>query len=189
MQHAEKRNLINGYYLLEEDLKEIFSFIEPAQENFLTYSHRLYSLFIRACTEFEAGCKAILIEKAIEIPDNSNINFYFKIHDYYKSINNYLVRLHMSHEIDLTPLIDWKETKGPIWYSEYNDVKHARVTEFNKANLKNVLDAVAAVYILLYARFGISALCQYQETEMTHGGKEEGFWKEDSLFKIKPPKE
>src|SRR5687767_14323199 len=101
MQQAEKRNLINGYYLIEEDLKEILSFIEPARENFPTYSHRLYSLFIRACTEFEAGCKAILIENNIRIPDNANINFYFKIHDYYKSINSYLVSLHVSHEINL----------------------------------------------------------------------------------------
>lgn len=27
----EKRNLINGYYLLEQDLKEILSFIEPVK--------------------------------------------------------------------------------------------------------------------------------------------------------------
>ena len=34
MQQAEKRNFINGYYLLEQDLKEIFTFIEPVPENF-----------------------------------------------------------------------------------------------------------------------------------------------------------
>lgn len=186
-QQAEKRNLINGYYLLEQDLKEIFSFVEPVPENFSTYSHRLYSLFIRACTEFEANCKATLIGNGIQIPDTSNINFYFKIHDQYKSINDYTVRLHVSHEIDLMPLIDWKENKGPIWYSEYNDVKHARVMEFNKAKLKNVLDAVSAVYILLYARYGNSALCQYQETQMTHDDDDGFIWAEGSLLKIKKP--
>lgn len=94
--------------------------------------------------------------------------------------------MHVSHEINLTPLIDWKETKRPIWYSEYNHVKHARVAEFNKAKLKNVLDAVAAVYILLYARYGISALCQYQETQMTHDDGDGFIWAEGSLLKIKP---
>lgn len=183
----EKRNLINGYYLLEQDLKEILSFVEPVPENFSTYSHRLYSLFIRACTEFEANCKAILIEKGVN-PKKPDIGFYFKIHDYerYKSINDYIVRLHVSHEIDLTPLSKWQNNKGPIWYGEYNHVKHDRVLEFNKANLKNVLDAVAGVYILLYARCGISALSQYQETKMTHDDGDGFIWAEGSLLKIKP---
>jgi len=100
----EKRNLINGYYLLEQDLKEILSFIEPTQNNFNTYSHRLYSLFIRACIEFEASCKMILIENKHEFEKiNPNIHTYYKVHNFsnYNSINSCLVRLHMSEEIDL----------------------------------------------------------------------------------------
>ena len=135
----EKRNLINGYYLLEQDLKEILTFVEPVPNNYSTYSHRLYSLFIKACTEFEANCKAILVENNFIIPDYPNINTYYKIHDYdqYKLINDNHIKLQVSHEIDLIPLNSWEEKKGPIWYGEYNDVKHARVTEFNKARLEN----------------------------------------------------
>lgn len=188
MQQSEKRNLINGYYLLEQDLKEIFSYIEPTPENFSAYSHRLYSLFIRACTEFEANCKAILIENNSSIPDKPGIRTYYKIHDYdqYKLINDYHIKLHVSHEIDLKPLTSWEENKEPAWYGEYNDVKHARITEFKKAKFENVLNAIAAIYILLYARFNISALCQYQETQMTHDDGDGFIWAEGSLLKIKP---
>lgn len=181
-----KRNLINGYYLLEQDLKEILLFVEPDEEvNYNTYSHRLYALFIRACTEFEANCKDILKEERQEIFQNMNINSYYKIHDFYESINNFQIKLHLSKEIDLKPLFDWEEQRGPIWYQQFNDVKHARVTEFKKATFKNVLYSVASVYILLYARFGNSVMCQYQENDQWYSD-DEFVWKENSLFKIKP---
>lgn len=186
----EKRNLINGYYLLEQDLKEIFSFIEPVPSNYSTYSHRLYALFVRACMEFEANCKMILVDKGFKLSENPNINIYYKIHSYdeYKLINDYIVRLQMSEEIDLTPLKQWEEARGPSWYREHHAVKHSRLENFDKANLKNVLDATASVYVLLYSRYGKSALNRYQETAMIH--HHEGFiWKEDSLFKIKKPKD
>jgi hypothetical protein len=186
----EKRNLINGYYLLEHDLKKILSFIEPTQDNFKTYSHQLYALFIRACMEFEAGCKMILIENKykFEKKKNPTIHIYYEIHNFsnYKSINTYLVRLHMSEDIDLKPLESWKEDKGPDWYQAYNDVKHSRVLNFSKANLLNVLNAVAAVFILLYARYDIAALNQHQENSSWETDDDGFTYKENSLFKIKP---
>ncbi len=119
---VEKRNFINGYYLLEQDLKEIFLFVEPTKDNYRTYSHRLYELFVRACTEFEANCKAILVENGITLPAYPNISNYFAIQKYdpYNSINNYRVKLQLSQEIDLSPLEAWGVDKAPIWYKEYN---------------------------------------------------------------------
>lgn len=190
MNEMEKRNLINGYYLLEHDLKEILSFIEPTQDNFKTYSHQLYALFIRACMEFEASCKMILIDNKYDFKKDKNPNIltYYKIHNFsnYKSINTYLVRLHMSEEIDLKPLESWKEDKGPDWYQAYNDAKHSRVLNFSKANLLNVLNAVSAVLILLYARYDIAALNQHQENNSWETDDDGFVYKESSLFKIKP---
>ena len=175
--------------MLEHDLKEILYFIEPTQDNFKTYSHQLYALFIRACMEFEASCRMILIENKyqFEKDKNPNILTYYKIHDFsnYKSINSYLVRLHMSEEIDLKPLESWKEDKGPNWYQAYNDAKHSRVLNFSKANLLNVLNAVAAVFILLYARYDIAALNQFQENNGWETDDNGFVYKENSLFKIR----
>ena len=39
--------------------------------------------------------------------------------------------------------------KIPDWWNGYNKVKHNMDTEFNKANLKNVLNALAALFILV----------------------------------------
>lgn len=183
----EKRNLINGYYLLEHDLKEILSFIEPTQDNFSAYSQRLYALYMRACMEFEASCKMILIEQGYQLPEKPYINIYFDIHEYeqYKFINDYIVKLQVSEEIILTPLKGWKKEGSIDWYKAHHEVKHSRVQGFSKANLINVLNAVAAVYILLYARYGTAALNQHQETR--DWVEDEGFiYKESSLFRIKP---
>ncbi len=179
--------------MLEHDLKEALTFIEPTQRNFSTYSHRIYSLFIRACTEFEASCKMILIENNYEFKKDAKINIctYYDIHSFskYKFINTYLVRLHMSDEIDLKPLAQWKKDEGPSWYKEYNAVKHSRILNFPKANLENLLNAIAGVFILLYARYGNDALNQYQETSSWQTDGEVFLYKENSLFKIKPVSE
>ena len=189
----EKRNLINGYYLLEHDLKEILTFIEPTQDNLKTYSHRLYALYTRGCMEFEASNKMILIENKYKFDQKipPNIHTYYNIHDYqkYKLINEYCVRLHMSEEIELKPLSAWENDKSPAWYQEYNQAKHSRILEFSKANLNNVLNAVAAVFILLYARYDIAALNQYQENESWTEDDDGFIYKDTSLFKIKPLKQ
>ena len=93
--------------------------------------------------------------------------------------------MQVSQELDLRPLSSWEKNNSPVWYREYNDVKHSRGSKFNKASLENVLNSTAAVFILLYARYGISALCQYQETQMTHEDEEGFIWREDSLFRLK----
>ena len=38
--------------------------------------------------------------------------------------------------------------KSPDWWSPYNRVKHERIDNFRNANLKNVANALAGLYIL-----------------------------------------
>jgi len=75
---------------------------------------------------------------------------------------------------------------GVASYTEnFTDSKHSRVLNFSKANLLNVLNAVAAVFIVLYARYGIAALNQHQENSSWETDKDDFVYKETSLFKIK----
>lgn len=183
----EKRNLVNGYYLLEQDLKEILAFVEPTKANFETYSHRLYGLYVRACMEFEASCKLILMNHDYEMPKRPGLNTYYDIHNYeeFKQVNDCIIKIQMSEEITLIPLQSWDKKAGVNWYNEYHKVKHSRVTDFSKASLINVLNAVAAVYVLLYARYGISALTQHQENSSWETDDDGFVYKDSSLFKVK----
>ncbi len=40
------------------------------------------------------------------------------------------------------------------WYNAYNAVKHDRETEFAKATLGNLIEAMGAVFVLVMAQFG-----------------------------------
>lgn len=41
-------------------IKKHETYIEPSDDNKDTYSHRIYELYLRTCTEFEANAKFIL---------------------------------------------------------------------------------------------------------------------------------
>lgn len=38
-------------------------------------------------------------------------------------------------------------TKSPLWWTAYNKVKHHRHTDFERATLKNFLNAVAGLFV------------------------------------------
>jgi len=48
------------------------------------------------------------------------------------------------------PFEEWSTAQPPLkWYSDYNDVKHNRNTEFNRASLENLLLATSGLFCLL----------------------------------------
>lgn len=54
-------------------------------------------------------------------------------------------------DVELQPFSNWKQApdyKSPDWWTPYNNVKHKRVHNYKKANLKNVVNALAGLYIL-----------------------------------------
>ncbi|PZQ98337.1 MAG: hypothetical protein DI539_29490 [Flavobacterium psychrophilum] len=56
-----------------------------------------------------------------------------------------------------SPFRDWdviKPTVSLVWYDAYNAVKHNRGVNRHKASLKTVIDAVAAIHVLLEAQYG-----------------------------------
>ena len=49
--------------------------------------------------------------------------------------------------LTLTPWKSWKANNPPDWWTACNKIKHHRDTEYHRANLKNTLDSVAAMFI------------------------------------------
>lgn len=53
--------------------------------------------------------------------------------------------------IELQPFQNWSPSPtytAPDWWRPYNGVKHERLTNFRNANLKNVANALAGLYVL-----------------------------------------
>ena len=47
----------------------------------------------------------------------------------------------------------WSAQHSPKWWTACNDVKHHRDSQFAAANLKNALDAVAGLFVMLLYAF------------------------------------
>lgn len=66
----------------------------------------------------------------------------------WKTLSEQKVRM---NTIELQPFKNWKPSplySAPDWWTPYNRVKHERLENFKEANLKNVMNALAGLYIL-----------------------------------------
>ncbi|MEH1907413.1 hypothetical protein [Nostoc sp.] len=182
----DRISLIRAYSILEKDLVKILEYIEPNDDNLNTYSHRLYEILLRACTEFETNCKGILEANSYKKPGNWNISDYEKIN---KSsyLSEYEIQMSIwrgSHKI-LKPFEDWKTGKSLSWYQQYNSVKHDRNNNFKSANLKNVILAVSGVLTVLFSQFYILAFRSHPVSSIDID--DTWYLHENSIFAIKPP--
>jgi len=158
-----------AYLLIENDLKEIFTFVEP-KDNSSVYSHKIYSLFLRVCTEFENISKQILNFNSIA-PEGRE----YKMKDYFKmekdfGLSNYCV-YNKALGVEFSPFYCFygkdsysevmNEFGNGFWYQAYNEVKHNRSENFNLANLNNTLSAVGGLAVLLFLQYGKAAFYPY----------------------------
>lgn len=189
--YAENRvSLCRSTNLIIKDLKVLFEYIEPCEENLKTFSHRTYELLLRAATEFETNCKAILSANGYQkLNGRLNITDYYKIENSSK-LSEYSVKLYGWRNSDkiLTPFI-WKLSNNNHtldWYQHYNAVKHDRFKNFSKASLINVINAVAGLVITLYSQFSIHAFSSYAPG--TFFTIDDGYSTvKNSIFAIKEP--
>lgn len=153
----------NAFILLTKDLRDLYQYIEPDDQNNDTYSHRLQQLLVRASIEVEANLKAILIANKYE-SGRSNYDGSMKLDMKDYQLVNGSHRL-SSYEVGIAdwqgegivrqPFKVWSsDPKGtPQWYSAYNAVKHDRVDSFHRATLFNATEAIAGLAVLIAAQF------------------------------------
>lgn len=139
-----------SFRLLMSDLNRALEYVEPVVGNERTYSHRLYELLLRACTDFESLCRDILIEKGSKVARND-----MKMR-HYRGLEPLLVLEPVSVEFLLWrpeprtfyPFQGWAKA-SPQWYENHQAVKHNRHTQFPAANLLNVVNAVSGLFAAL----------------------------------------
>lgn len=188
---TNRTTAIRAYHAIEKDLRQVFDFIEPDDRNLTAFSTRLYEIFLRASTEFESNCKLILSENGY--PRSPRSSDGLKIYDYRKI--NEATRL-LEYKIQLTvwankplllePFLCWSNCDTLNWYKEYNAVKHNRSSEFHRANLKNTVDAVAALFIILFAQFNILTFSAH-ELVAWHNNWDGWLAHQNSIFWVKVP--
>ncbi len=116
-------------------------------ENSLSYSIEYIKQYQGICSEVDVLLKSIC--KDLDNPAADNMELYTStILGKWSTITNQKIKF---KDIELQPLANWKtdpEYKSPDWWKPYNKVKHKRIDHYKEANLKNVLNALAGLYIL-----------------------------------------
>lgn len=199
----DRLQLSRAYINIEKDLRDVFNFIEPCEENLSSFSFELYSLLLRACTEVELNCKEIMEAngatpqgKHFTMTDYKKIERSSHLSHYTVTYNNWRQKEASTGELKYIPKVfrpfanfDVSINRSPDWYSAYNAVKHDREENLENANLGNCMNAVGGILVLLYSQFGSQCI----ETYGTNGI----YWQNlddydfqfdaDVIFTVQPP--
>lgn len=147
---------MRAYQNIQSSLDDLFNFIEPAEINLSTYGHKIRELLILACTEVEYLLLKVLTENGYLEKRRYSTNDYIHCRDVLK-LNQYEANLTQYSNLGIfTPFKNWIEsspTASIPWYDAYNQVKHNRSDNIHHANLEHLLNAVAAIHLLLESQY------------------------------------
>lgn len=137
------------YKLLEERFLKSLKYVELNPVNYNTYSIEFANQLISIGSELDVFFKVV---------SNLNSGSRPNIADYYKevtkkfpNIKNQEVIIKDKREIKIKPFENWEELRAGQsleWWDAYNNIKHNRVENIEKANLKNAFNILGALFIL-----------------------------------------
>jgi hypothetical protein len=158
---------LNQVRFLVAMLDAIFQAVHPVAANMSCFGSSIRNLLILACTECEAQWRGVLQANGhLATSKNFTTNDYVKLLPAMR-LNEYAVKLnHYPWLLEVAPFLNWntsKPTQTIGWYDDYNAVKHDRENAFNRANLESAINAVAAVWIMVAAQFGIQGMREFDD--------------------------
>ena len=140
--------------MLEDKFLATTNYVEINSGNFSSFSNE-YALLIQSIgAELDNFFKVYCCYNPT---DRKNIADYasFILADY-TSITTQKIKV-LGTDIELIPFQGWNETtpaKSLFWWSAFDKIKHNRHGNFTDANQKNVLNMLAALYLLEMKQFG-----------------------------------
>lgn len=150
----DKEQYVRAYLLLQNDLLELFEYVEPSDLNLPSHSFRTHGLLMRTCIELEANWKAILRDNNYSRAGDWNRSDYRKI-DRTHLLSGYEVKVPnwRGNSGTFKPFGAWASGSALTWYDAYNSAKHDRHSQFQDANLENLLGAFTGLAATLPAQF------------------------------------
>ncbi|MBI4526525.1 MAG: hypothetical protein HY695_22220 [Deltaproteobacteria bacterium] len=139
----------NYLLAIERDLIELSRYVEFDERNFNCFSMELAKVLLASAAEVDVVCKQIC--KAIDTNSSADdINKYRnEIKAAFAGIPQFVVLL-PRFGLKLKPWDEWNGAEGvPPWWTGYNKVKHHRDSEYHRVNLKNALNAVAGLFVMV----------------------------------------
>jgi hypothetical protein len=137
----------NYLLAIERDLDRLSRFVEFDKRNFECFSLEMARILLAAGAETDVVCKQICAFVGQQT-DAGNIHQYRDtLVSAHPAIPKFAVTI-PRFGLDLHPWDEWNKTDGvPLWWTAYNKTKHQRNTHYELSNLKNVLNAVAGLFV------------------------------------------
>ena len=138
----------NYFLSVEADLERLSRFIEFDERNYQCFSVENARILIAAAAEADVVCKRL----CRELDPASSADNIHKYRDAIVPTSAVLTRFEVlvpRYGLRLKPWHSWDNPGGvPTWWTAYNKIKHHRDTEYYRASLKNVLKAVAGLFVV-----------------------------------------
>jgi hypothetical protein len=154
---SEIQHFLASYEILKRDLRRVFEFVEPNAWNNATFSHRIFELLLRACTEVEALCRLVFSKNHVTIERNANMIRFSDLEGPMRLSQYDISCVDIDHPA-IKPFESFanpkRDCRSPPWYRAYNDAKHNRLENFSEASLENLIQGMSAVFTLLIAQVG-----------------------------------
>ena len=153
----DPQHFVRAFLMLQADLQELFTFIEPADQNLETYSHRIQQLLTRCCIEVEANLTAILLENKYPKTSRDLTMKDYKLVEFSHRLSLYRIRIPgwIGSKNIRTPFAAWGGATqcSLTWYQAYNQAKHDRHAHFHLATFDVLLEAICGLAVLLSGQF------------------------------------
>jgi len=138
----------NYFLTLDADTANLSRYIDFVDDNFDAYSVEMARILLSASSEVDVVAK-LLCKKINSKSEAGNID------DYRTEITGAIPRfcgmevIIPRYALTRHPWDNWTKNTNPDWWSAYNAVKHERNANFKLASLKNTLNSVGALLVML----------------------------------------
>jgi hypothetical protein len=162
---SDPKPYVRGFLLIQREIRNLFEFIHPSDENLGTYSEHIGVLLVRACFEVETNLKAVMRENGYASRANWNMRDYKKVEHSHK-LSGYEVLLPewTGGRTTVSPFRNWSSAQGLDWYTAYNKFKHDRVANLAEATFKHLIDAWCGLFTLLSAQYYLESFSVEKKT-------------------------
>ena len=149
----------NVYQNLEREVLAIADVIHIDDNQVNTYSMKIADLLVRTVTEVESISKDLYrLNGGSENVCGKYLHFDYVCLKYLNQIwglskkkvflSSPSFYLENKEYLDLTPLVDAEKGKQNVWLDAYQAVKHDRANNLKKGSVKNLLQALAGLFVL-----------------------------------------
>lgn len=146
----------NYYLALEHDLELASRYVEFCHANMKTFSIEFAHLLIAASSEVDVVAKLLCQELDPAAPRGNIDQYRAVLSQRLPDLSTMQVAV-PRYGLTLTPWDNWAQGNNPDWWRSHNNVKHERDAHFQKATLKNSLNALAALLCLIFHHYDLIA--------------------------------